>query len=102
GSSIKKKLRSLALIIYFIIRATKIAAKNPIRYIAINANPCILKIPSIFLSGTAKDINKIYTGKRAEQLIKGVTIMVIIRSFQFSILRADIIAGTAQAIPLIK
>ena len=48
------------------------------------------------------EINKVYTGKRAEQLIKGVTIMVINLSFQFSIVRADMIAGTAHAIPLIN
>ena len=47
-------------------------------------------------------INKVYTGSRAEQLIKGVTIIVIKRSFQFEIVRVDMIAGTAQATPLIN
>jgi hypothetical protein len=36
---------------------------------------------------------------RAEQLMSGVTKMVIIRSFQFSMVRALITAGTAQATP---
>ena len=43
-----------------------------------------------------------YTGNLAEQVIKGVTKMVINRSFQLSILRVAIIAGMAQAVPEIR
>ena len=39
------------------------------------------------------------TGNLAEQLIKGVTIIVMMRSFQLSIVRVAIIAGMAQATP---
>ena len=42
------------------------------------------------------------TGSRAEQVVKGVTRMVIKRSFQLSILRVAIIAGMAQAVPEIS
>ena len=48
-----------------------------------------------------KEIKIVYTGSLAEQLIKGVTIMVSNLSFLFSIFLALIIAGTAQANPLI-
>ena len=41
----------------------------------------------------------VYTGNLAEQLIKGVTNMVIRRSFQLSMLRVAMMAGIAQAIP---
>jgi hypothetical protein len=37
-----------------------------------------------------------------EQVVKGVTSMVINRSFQFSIFRVAIIAGIAHAVPEIK
>ena len=43
----------------------------------------------------------VYTGNRALQLINGVTKIVSKRSLRFSILRALIMAGTAQAKPLI-
>ena len=43
----------------------------------------------------------VYTGKRALQLINGVTKIVSNLSFLFSILRALMIAGTAHANPLI-
>ena len=49
-----------------------------------------------------KAIMMIYTGNLAEQLINGVTKIVSILSFQFSIPLADMIAGTAQAAPEIK
>ena len=78
------------------------AETKPSKYMAIKIRPCKLKNPKTNLLGTTKEINKVYTGKRAEQLINGVTKIVIKRSFQFSILRADIIAGTAQAIPEIN
>ena len=38
----------------------------------------------------------VYIGRRAEQLIKGVTNMVSNRSFLFSIFRVLMMAGTAQ------
>jgi hypothetical protein len=62
------------------MRAVPIAAKKPIRYNAISNTPLILKGPK-FWSGTAAEISNVYTGKRAEQLIKGVTNMVISLSF---------------------
>ena len=53
------------------------------------------------VSSITSDIKIVYTGSLALQLIKGVTIMVSSRSFLFSIFLALIIAGTAQAKPLI-
>ena len=43
-----------------------------------------------------------YTGNLAEHVVKGVTNMVINRSFQLSILRVAITAGIAQAVPEIN
>ena len=59
----------------------------------------MLITPKTRVLGTTREISRVYTGKRAEQLTSGVTMMVIIRSFQFSILRALMIEGTAQASP---
>ena len=53
------------------------------------------------VSSITSDIKIVYTGSLALQLIKGVTIIVSKRSFLFSIFLALIIAGTAQAKPLI-
>ena len=53
------------------------------------------------VSSITSDIKIVYTGSLALQLINGVTIMVSKRSFLFSIFLALIIAGTAQAKPLI-
>ena len=55
--------------------------------------------PNKRLSGIINEIKIAYTGKRAEQVVKGVTKIVISLSFQFSIFRAAIIAGMAQAVP---
>ena len=46
-------------------------------------------------------IKMVYTGSLALQLINGVIMMVSSRSFLFSIFRALMMAGTAQAKPLI-
>ncbi len=40
-----------------------------------------------------------YTGKRAAQVVNGITRMVINLSFQLSIFRVAITAGMAQAVP---
>ena len=56
-------------------------------------------IPKTRSEGIIKEMIKIYTGNLAEQLTKGVTIIVIILSFQLSIFLAAIIEGTAQAKP---
>ena len=40
-----------------------------------------------------------YTGSLAEQVVNGVTNMVIRRSFQFSMFRVAMMAGMAQAVP---
>ena len=53
------------------------------------------------VSSITNDIKIVYTGSLALQLIKGVTIIVSKRSFLFSIFLALIMAGTAQAKPLI-
>ena len=78
------------------------AAKNPIKYMSMSINPCTLNGPHLSVSFSNILINKVYTGNRAEQLINGVTKMVIKRSFLFSMLRDAMILGTAQAIPPIN
>ena len=47
-------------------------------------------------------INIAYTGNLAEQVVNGVTKMVIKRSFQLEIVLVAIIAGIAQAVPEIN
>jgi hypothetical protein len=68
--------------IYFNNRADRIAIINPNRYKLISAIPCKLINPlSSCLLGITSAINIVYTGMRAEQLISGVTKIVINRSF---------------------
>ena len=47
--------------------------------------------------GITRWISKVYTGMRAEQLIKGATKMVVKRSCHELIVRADMMPGIAQA-----
>ena len=49
-----------------------------------------------------KAIKIAYTGNLAEQVVKGVTKIVIKRSFQLSIFRVAMTAGMAQAVPEIN
>ena len=93
-----KKLFSLVFKIHLKRRAENRAATKPTRYKAIKTMPFKLKMPQE-TSGTTKAINKVYTGSRAEQLIKGTTMMVMRRSFQWSIVRVAITAGMAHATP---
>src|SRR5680860_1251737 len=82
--------------------AEEIAAVKPKRYNPIKVNPCKLKIPKTRSSGIIKAIKIVYTGKRAEQVVKGITNIVINLSFQSLMFREAIIAGIAQAVPEIK
>jgi len=47
--------------------------------------------------GIKAAISSMYTGKRAEQVMKGVTRMVASRSRRFSMVRVAMMAGTAHA-----
>src|SRR6202012_1703211 len=87
---------------YFITKATVTADTKLKRYMPVRANPCRLNTHHTLRLGTTSAISKVYIGKRAEQVTNGVTMIVIIRSFQFSILRVLIIDGTAQAKPPIS
>ena len=55
--------------------------------------------PKIILSGIVRATRIANTGNRAEQLMNGVTRIVIKRSFQFSIVLVAMIAGIAHAHP---
>ena len=101
GSSNMKKLLSFISINQLITKDTNSAITVPSRYNAIITSPCILKKPKYNLDGITKAIKMVYTGSRALQLINGVTIIVSNRSFRFSMFRALMMAGTAQARPLI-
>src|SRR5882757_1013486 len=101
GSSKIKKLRSVLLMNHFITQATISAITVPNKYRPIITNPCRLKKPKYNFDGITNAINIVYTGSLALQLISGVIIIVNRRSFLFSIFLALIIAGTAQAKPLI-
>src|SRR5690606_29351139 len=75
------------------------AAKNPKTYIMVITKACNGTKPKIYVFGMMSDMMIMYTGIRAEHVVNGVTSMVINRSFGFSILRALMIAGIAQAVP---
>src|SRR5690348_17707189 len=96
-----KKLFSLLLIKNFITNADTNAITVPNKYISNITKPCRLIKPRYILLGIINAINTVYTGNLALQLINGVHIIVSNRSFLFSIPRVLIIAGTAQASPLI-
>jgi hypothetical protein len=49
------------------------------------------------LAGTKVPMSSVYTGRRAEQLISGTTMIVASRSLGFSITRVAMMPGTAQA-----
>ena len=73
------------------------ALNIPSKYNPINANPWAFRNPQIVVDGTTKPISTANTGNRAEQLIKGLTKIVINLSFGLLIVLVDIIAGIAQA-----
>ncbi len=75
---------------------------NPKAYKNNSVNPCRFKNPKIFLLGIIKDISMVYTGSLAEQVVKGVTKIVINRSFQLAMVLVDMTAGMAQAVPEIN
>ena len=99
GNSKIKKLFSFILISKFNKYETSKAITIPNTYNPINTIPLRLKKPKKFLSGIINDVKIVNTGKRALQLINGVTKMVNNLSFLFSIFLALMIAGTAQAKP---
>ena len=67
------------------------------KYIATINNPCSGSTPKTTCGGNNAAMINVYTGKRAEQVINGMTIIVSIRSRRRSIVRVAMIAGTAQA-----
>ena len=67
------------------------------RYMPIIIRPCTGTKPNTCAGGNSAPITSEYTGKRAEQVINGMTIMVRMRSRPRSIVRVAITAGTAQA-----
>ena len=81
---------------------TNNAITTPNTYKPIITNPCKLSSPNKYFSGITSPVKIAYTGSRAEQLMSGVTRMVSNRSFRFSMLRALMMAGPAQANPLIS
>src|SRR5690606_41174921 len=84
--------------ILFKIAADNRAATTPRRYRIFNTSPCNPKPKKVSL-GITNDIKTTYIGRRAAQVIKGVTNIVSKRSFVFSMLRAAMMAGTAQPTP---
>ena len=78
------------------------AEAKPKKYKKVKVSPCNEKSPKTLCCGIINEIIIRYTGKRAEQVVNGVTKMVINRSFQFSMFRVAIMAGIAQAVPEIK
>ena len=85
---------------YFKRKTLPVVRSFPDQYFVMNLEKFKgLKIPKIFLLGTTIDAKMVNTGKRALQLMKGVTMMVSNLSFLFSIFLALMMAGTAQAKP---
>src|SRR5438128_1132094 len=78
--------------------AVTTAATKPRIYSPIMAAARVPRnLPRIGRSGMNAAIISVYTGSRAEQVMKGAIRMVAMRSRLFSIVRVDMIAGTAQA-----
>ncbi len=86
---------------HFIIQATIKAITVPNKYSPIITSPCRLKNPKNSLEGMTSAIKMVYTGSLALQLINGVIMIVSNLSLRFSIFLALMMAGTAQAKPLI-
>ncbi|GBD25350.1 hypothetical protein HRbin30_00668 [bacterium HR30] len=59
--------------------------------------PCSPTGPHTEFGGTKAAISKVYTGRRAEQVMNGATKMVASRSRGEAIVRVAMIPGTAQA-----
>ena len=96
-----KKLFSLIFIQNLATYETASAIRKPNTYSPIITSPLRLKKPSQESAGITRVIKMENTGKRALQLINGVMSRVSSRSFLFSMLRVLMMAGTAQANPLI-
>ena len=75
------------------------ATTNPKAYKANNTKARASNGPNATL-GITSAIKTVYTGSRAEQVMKGVTKMVNNRSRGFSMLRAAMMAGMAHALAL--
>jgi hypothetical protein len=82
--------------------AINMAVPVPKKYINTMVIPWRLNIPIICCLGINVLIIKVYTGRRAEQLMRGRIRMVTRRSFQLSMVRVAMIPGIAQAYPLIR
>jgi hypothetical protein len=67
------------------------------RYIAIIKPPCTGTNPNTRLGGNSAAMTSAYTGRRAEHVMSGTTIIVSVRSRCRSIVRVARIAGTAHA-----
>jgi hypothetical protein len=67
------------------------------RYITTISRPCTGTTPNTLLGGNRAPMMSVYTGRRAEQDIRGTTSMVSSRSRRRSMVRVAMIAGTAQA-----
>ena len=68
-------------------------------YIATIRNPCTGNKPNTFEGGNSAAMISVYTGRRAEQVMSGITIMVRKRSRLRSMVRVARMAGMAQAKP---
>ena len=102
GSSIIKELVPFAFINLLMIAAISMAVPVPRKYMITMVMPWRLNMPKTCCFGINALIMRVYTGSRAEQLMRGRTNMVTRRSFQLSMVRVAIIPGMAQAYPLIR
>ena len=97
GSSNKKYAEFFLKNVFLKIRAKISAVNIPKKNNKNNIIPLRLIKPRKVLSPKIAPMSNIYTGYLAEQVIKGDTNIVIIRSFLSSIVLEPRIAGTAQA-----
>src|SRR5574344_2834706 len=88
---------------------TKLAASVLKKRVFLRAKPLTMtiKIPNKYIEGPIQEFsgnkaaaNKANRGSLALQGIKGVSMMVSFRSLSFSMVRALIIAGTLQPVPI--
>ena len=81
----------------FITQATAMAETMPKTYSANSTTPCRLKTPATVCAGMKAAMSSAYTGNRAEQVISGAIMMVVMRSRQLLMVRVAITPGMAQA-----
>ncbi len=100
GSSSKRGIRRPFTTVRPSTPAAASAVRVENRYMNTMRRPCTGSTPNTSVGGNSAAMISVYTGKRAEQVIRGMTSMVKSRSRSRSMVRVAMMAGMAQAQPL--